>query len=88
MSHENLQELIDYRYPPLEAATLVAPVQASEIKEALFFMPTNKAPGPDGFPMEFYKVAWSIIGKDFIKLSSPSSCMASSPRASILLFYI
>lgn len=66
MSHENLQELIDYRYPPLEAATLVAPVQASEIKEALFFMPTNKAPGPDGFPMEFYKVAWSIIGKDFI----------------------
>lgn len=66
MSHEQLQELIDYRCPTLEGATLVAPVQADKIKEALFSIPTNKAPEPDGFPMDFFKAAWSIIGKDFI----------------------
>ena len=66
MSHEKLQELIDYRCPDGEATSLVAPVQAAEIKDALFTMHTNKAPGPDGFPMEFYKAAWSIIGHDFI----------------------
>ena len=29
-------------------------------------MPANKAPGPDGYPMEFYKAAWPVIGKDLI----------------------
>lgn len=28
-------------------------------------MPSNKAPGPDGYTTEFFKAAWSIIGKDF-----------------------
>lgn len=45
---------------------LVSPVQGEETKRILFSMPTNKAPGPDGFPVEFYKVAWSVVGKDFI----------------------
>lgn len=42
------------------------PVEASEITEILFSMPANKAPGPDGYPMEFYKAAWPVIEKDFV----------------------
>lgn len=28
-------------------------------------MPSNKAPGPDGYTAEFFKASWGIVGKDF-----------------------
>lgn len=65
-SPEVLFELIDHQCSREDAARLMRPVQAAEIKEILFSMPCNKAPGPDGFPMEFYKAAWSVIEKDFV----------------------
>lgn len=66
-SVEHLQEVIDYRCPREIAVGLVSPVQGEEIKRTLFSMSTNKAPGPDGFPVEFYKAAWSVVGQDIIK---------------------
>jgi hypothetical protein len=35
-----------------------------EIKDAIFSMKTNKASGPDGFPIEFYRNFWSLIAED------------------------
>lgn len=66
ITENRLSDLLDYRCSDTEAASLVGPVQAEEIKEALFSMPANKAPGPDGYPMEFYKAAWSVVGKDLV----------------------
>ena len=34
---------------------LVAPFSLEEIKKAVFEMRNNKAQGPDGLPVEFYK---------------------------------
>lgn len=48
-SMEYMQEVVDYRCPTAMAAELVRPVQGEEIKQVLFSMPTNKAPGQMGF---------------------------------------
>jgi len=41
---------------PEENDILVADFTESEVREAIFQMENNKAPGPDGFPAEFYQV--------------------------------
>ena len=65
-SMEYLHEVVDYRCPAAADGDLVRPVQGEEIKKILFSMPTNKAPGPDGFTVKFYKASWPVVGKDFI----------------------
>jgi hypothetical protein len=37
-------------------------VTAEEIRDTLFHMKANKAPGPDGFSAYFFKSTWSIVG--------------------------
>ena len=39
-----------------------------EVYEAISQMELNKAPGPDGFPAEFYKTFWEIIRNDLMAL--------------------
>jgi hypothetical protein len=38
------------------------------LREAIFQMKHNKAPGPDGFPVEFYQVFWSLIKDDLMAM--------------------
>jgi hypothetical protein len=37
-------------------------------KEVIFQMKHNKAPGPDGFPTEFYQAFWEVIKGDLMAL--------------------
>lgn len=41
----------------------------AEFEEALAQMPLNKAPGPDGFQVEFYKTLWPTIGSTYCRLA-------------------
>ncbi|KAL9241026.1 hypothetical protein vseg_015186 [Gypsophila vaccaria] len=43
------------------------PVSGKEIKEAVFDIPDNKSPGPDGYTSRFYKDAWPVIGHSVIQ---------------------
>ncbi|WZZ92349.1 hypothetical protein YC2023_120928 [Brassica napus] len=47
--------------------TLIAPPTREEIKEALFSIHADKAPGPDGFSAGFYQSYWDILGGDVTK---------------------
>ncbi|XP_074277115.1 uncharacterized protein LOC141600765 [Silene latifolia] len=43
---------------------LMKPVTDTEIQNCFFSIPSNKAPGPDGFSSQFCKDAWPLIGAD------------------------
>jgi hypothetical protein len=44
------------------------PFTVDEVKEALFSMKKNKAPGPDNIPIEFYQHCWLIVKNDIMNL--------------------
>jgi hypothetical protein len=52
----------------VENELLVDEFSEKEVREAIFQMKHNKAPGPDGFPVEFYQIFWSLIKDDLMAL--------------------
>ena len=63
--HFNISELV-HRHPDLSA--LVMPFLKEEIDLIVKHLPSDKAPGPDGFNGLFMKKCWDIIKPDFYKL--------------------
>jgi hypothetical protein len=49
---------------------LTAEYSEEEVINAIFQMEHNKAPGPDGFPTEFYQTFWDTIKDDLLDLFS------------------
>ncbi|GAA0186769.1 hypothetical protein LIER_34057 [Lithospermum erythrorhizon] len=47
-----------------DGASLVSAVLDIEIREALFDIGNEKAPGPDGFSSAFFKSRWDLVGGD------------------------
>jgi hypothetical protein len=51
-----------------EKELLSADFTELEVMEAIMDMKKNKAPGPDGFPAEFYQVFWDTIKDDLMAM--------------------
>ncbi|KAJ9566646.1 LOW QUALITY PROTEIN: hypothetical protein OSB04_002612 [Centaurea solstitialis] len=47
-----------------EALHMIRPVLDSEIRDAMFQIGRDKAPGSDGFTSQFFKATWDIVGRD------------------------
>ncbi|GJT71235.1 RNA-directed DNA polymerase, eukaryota, reverse transcriptase zinc-binding domain protein [Tanacetum coccineum] len=47
-----------------EAEFMVREISDKEVKDAMFDIGDNRAPGPDGFSSLFFKRAWNVVGKD------------------------
>jgi hypothetical protein len=61
----NLQDLVQ-RHTNLEF--LYLPFSSKEVDGVILDLPSDKAPGPDGFNNLFYKKSWHIIRGDMYKL--------------------
>ncbi len=59
--------------------SLDLPITIQELKQALDKMPNNKSPGPDGFPVEFYKYFWDILSPLFLKVTTEIKTTSTIP---------
>ena len=63
-----------------ENAFLLAIPTPKEIESTLFLLQDLKAPGPNEFPIFFYKQLWPTVGKDIINAVSSFFRLGSMPR--------
>lgn len=61
-SSEEVKRVIRRPLDPDQIRILSEPVSDEVIKSTLFSLAKGKAPGPDGFSVEFFKSNWEIVG--------------------------
>ena len=61
LSVQAIKDLHSFRCDTSMAALLSAIPTDDEIIGSVFSMPKNKAPGPDGFPVEFFWDTWTVV---------------------------
>ena len=62
---QEILESLSNRISPLTASALAKPLSEAELHRAACALAKEKAPGPDGLPMDFFTLFWPLIGDDF-----------------------
>ncbi|CAA7058840.1 unnamed protein product [Microthlaspi erraticum] len=80
------RSVIDLALNPLvsdaDNRELIKDPSPDEIKEALFAIHPDKAPGPDGFSSSFFQTNWSTVGKDIVAEVQAFFISGIMPRSS------
>lgn len=67
---QHMKEVISESIPPrvsdAQNGELIKLPLAAEIKDALFSINPEKAPGPDGFSACFFQTNWEVVGRDIV----------------------
>ncbi|XP_021996309.1 uncharacterized protein LOC110893511 [Helianthus annuus] len=67
VSSMDLTDICINTLSPEVASNMVRQITPEEIKNAMFSIGENKAPGPDGYTSAFFKHAWDIVGTEVTK---------------------
>ncbi|KAJ9536637.1 hypothetical protein OSB04_un000186 [Centaurea solstitialis] len=59
-------ELFSSKLSLVDALHMIRPILSEEIRDAMFHIGNDKAPGSDGFSSRFFKSAWDIVGSDIL----------------------
>ncbi|CAL9238076.1 unnamed protein product, partial [Arabidopsis halleri] len=63
---ERIRELNSFRCTATLATQLTSIPTPEEVTSTVFSLPRNKAPGPDGFTVDFFINSWSVVGPSLI----------------------
>lgn len=75
-----IQHIHPFRCNSSLASQLSAIPSNNEIRDSVFGLPKNKAPGPDGFTAEFFTSSWDLVGMDLISAVKDFFINKSLPR--------
>ena len=76
---DDLLQHLSARLPPDASTKCDGPLSLDEAFKALQGMSSNKSPGSDGLPMEFYLAVWHILGSDLVEVLNASFDSGSLP---------
>eukprot|EP00253_Pinus_taeda_P001792 PITA_01792 len=68
LENPDFLNIMENKISEAQSAELDKEITTEEIEWSILSMPSDKAPGPDGFTVAFYKTHWEIIKKDYIRM--------------------
>eukprot|EP00253_Pinus_taeda_P010882 PITA_10882 len=69
LENPDFLNIIENKISEAQNADLDKEITTEEIEWSIHSMPVDKAPGPDGFTVAFYRTHWEIIKKDYIRMA-------------------
>jgi len=66
-SLQEIQAVLQHSLGADHVQSLSHPVTDVEVYDTLFSLSVGKAPGPDGFNVEFFKRNWEVVGSSVIE---------------------